>query len=175
MVHHRFFRAIFCGEWTLAHIVFFHPTRTDFLLPIVIVPSSQRQSCDLDELVKHALKALSGCVTGDKELDAQGLTLAIVGKVGKLAGSRFTMPSGNLSLAARGCLSAARRICVARPICFQTILGSVLHSHGQEERLQVSIAVCPRGALAWCVTRVRLNGRDMLSPASRSTAGDGAL
>ncbi|CAN0156474.1 unnamed protein product [Scytosiphon promiscuus] len=38
------------------------------------------ESCDLDELVKHSLKALSGCVTGDKELDAQGLTLAIVGK-----------------------------------------------------------------------------------------------
>ena len=35
----------------------------------------------MDELVKHALKALSGCVTGDKELDAQGATLAIVGKV----------------------------------------------------------------------------------------------
>lgn len=35
----------------------------------------------MDELVKHALKALSGCVTGDKELDAQGATLAVVGKV----------------------------------------------------------------------------------------------
>lgn len=40
------------------------------------------QGCDLDELVKHAMKALSGCVTGDKELDANGLTVAIVGKVG---------------------------------------------------------------------------------------------
>lgn len=39
------------------------------------------QGCSEDELVKHALKALSGCVTGDKELDAQGATLAIVGKV----------------------------------------------------------------------------------------------
>ena len=39
------------------------------------------KNCDVDELVKHALKALSGCVTGDKELDAQGATLAIVGKV----------------------------------------------------------------------------------------------
>lgn len=38
------------------------------------------ESCDLDTLVKHALKALSGCVTGDKELDAQGATIAIVGK-----------------------------------------------------------------------------------------------
>eukprot|EP00903_Cladosiphon_okamuranus_P009030 g8635.t1 len=38
------------------------------------------ENCDLDELVKHALKALSGCVTGDKELDAQGCTIAIVGK-----------------------------------------------------------------------------------------------
>lgn len=47
------------------------------------------QNCDLDELVKHALKALSGCVTGDKELDAQGLTLAIVGKVSTPTGSRL--------------------------------------------------------------------------------------
>lgn len=39
------------------------------------------KNCELDGLVKHALKALSGCVTGDKELDAQGATLAIVGKV----------------------------------------------------------------------------------------------
>lgn len=31
--------------------------------------------------MKHALKALSGCVTGDKELDVQGATIAIVGKV----------------------------------------------------------------------------------------------
>ena len=31
--------------------------------------------------MKHALKALSGCVTGDKELDVQGVTIAIVGKV----------------------------------------------------------------------------------------------
>lgn len=38
------------------------------------------ENCDVDALVKHALKALSGCVTGDKELDAQGATLAIVGK-----------------------------------------------------------------------------------------------
>ncbi|CAM9315133.1 unnamed protein product, partial [Sphacelaria rigidula] len=38
------------------------------------------ENCELDELVKHALKALSGCVSGDKELDAQGATLAIVGK-----------------------------------------------------------------------------------------------
>lgn len=42
---------------------------------------SDVQNCDVDALVKHALKALSGCVTGDKELDAQGATLAIVGKV----------------------------------------------------------------------------------------------
>lgn len=47
------------------------------------------QTCDLDDLVKHALKALSGCVTGDKELDAQGLTLAIVGKVSKLVAHQF--------------------------------------------------------------------------------------
>ena len=39
------------------------------------------KNCDLDELVKHALKALSGCVSGDKELDVQGATVAIVGKV----------------------------------------------------------------------------------------------
>lgn len=39
------------------------------------------KNCNVDELVKHALKALSGCVTGDKELDAQGATVAIVGKV----------------------------------------------------------------------------------------------
>ena len=39
------------------------------------------KECGVDELVKHALKALSGCVTGDKELDAQGATLAVVGKV----------------------------------------------------------------------------------------------
>ncbi|CAM9156917.1 unnamed protein product, partial [Laminaria digitata] len=41
---------------------------------------SDVKNCGVDELVKHALKALSGCVTGDKELDAQGATLAIVGK-----------------------------------------------------------------------------------------------
>lgn len=41
------------------------------------------QNCAEDELVKHALKALSGCVTGDKELDAQGATIAIVGKVSR--------------------------------------------------------------------------------------------
>ena len=40
-----------------------------------------RQDCDVDTLVKHALKALSGCVTGDKELDVKGATVAIVGKV----------------------------------------------------------------------------------------------
>lgn len=38
------------------------------------------ETCELDGLVKHALKALSGCVSGDKELDAQGATVAIVGK-----------------------------------------------------------------------------------------------
>jgi len=32
-----------------------------------------------DELCKHALKALAGCVSGDKELDAASASLAIVG------------------------------------------------------------------------------------------------
>mmetsp|Transcript_17021 Transcript_17021/g.22038 ORF Transcript_17021/g.22038 Transcript_17021/m.22038 type:complete len:275 (+) Transcript_17021:62-886(+) len=33
----------------------------------------------LDELIKHALKALAGCVAGDKQLDAASASIAIVG------------------------------------------------------------------------------------------------
>mmetsp|Transcript_25279 Transcript_25279/g.100747 ORF Transcript_25279/g.100747 Transcript_25279/m.100747 type:complete len:377 (+) Transcript_25279:82-1212(+) len=36
-------------------------------------------SLSLDECVKHALKALAGCVAGDKELDAASASVAIVG------------------------------------------------------------------------------------------------
>lgn len=34
---------------------------------------------DLDELIKHALKALAGCVSGDKALDAASASIAVVG------------------------------------------------------------------------------------------------
>lgn len=34
---------------------------------------------ELDDLIKHALKALAGCVAGDKALDAKSASLAIVG------------------------------------------------------------------------------------------------
>lgn len=69
----------------LGLLVFSSPTLRLADLRSVTPVSSLRgpQSCDLDELVKHAMKALSGCVTGDKELDANGLTVAIVGKVGQ--------------------------------------------------------------------------------------------
>jgi len=36
--------------------------------------------CTLDELITHALKALSGCIQGDKELDKLNASVAIVGK-----------------------------------------------------------------------------------------------
>ena len=37
------------------------------------------KAATVDELCKHALKALAGCVSGDKELDAASASLAIVG------------------------------------------------------------------------------------------------
>jgi 20S proteasome subunit alpha 6 len=37
------------------------------------------ENCDVNELVKHGLKALSGCITGDKELDVNNVTIGIVG------------------------------------------------------------------------------------------------
>jgi 20S proteasome subunit alpha 6 len=37
-------------------------------------------SCSLDELIKHALKALAASLSGDTELDSQSATIAIVGK-----------------------------------------------------------------------------------------------
>ena len=36
------------------------------------------KGCGVDELCKHALKGLAGCVAGDKELDAASASLAIV-------------------------------------------------------------------------------------------------
>ena len=36
--------------------------------------------CTPEELIKHGIKALSGCATGDKELDAQSVSVAIVGE-----------------------------------------------------------------------------------------------
>ncbi|CAM9527722.1 unnamed protein product, partial [Discosporangium mesarthrocarpum] len=47
------------------------------------------EECNEDELIKHALKALAGCVTGDKELDAQGATVSVVGK-----GRKFELLEG---------------------------------------------------------------------------------
>ncbi|KAJ8599262.1 hypothetical protein CTAYLR_006230 [Chrysophaeum taylorii] len=35
--------------------------------------------CDLDDLIKHALKALAGCVSSDKALDKASASLAVVG------------------------------------------------------------------------------------------------
>lgn len=57
------------------------PSSSSFSDATGVSNTNTKQNCEVDELVKHALKALSGCVTGDKELDAQGATIAIVGKV----------------------------------------------------------------------------------------------
>lgn len=37
-------------------------------------------TCSLDDLIKHALKALAASLSGDSELDCQSATVAIVGK-----------------------------------------------------------------------------------------------
>ncbi|KAG5182259.1 20S proteasome subunit alpha type 1 [Tribonema minus] len=36
-------------------------------------------AASVDDLIKHGLKALSGCITGDKELDVASVSVAIVG------------------------------------------------------------------------------------------------
>ena len=37
------------------------------------------KTASLDELIKHSLKALAGCVAGDKELDSASASLSIIG------------------------------------------------------------------------------------------------
>ncbi|CAM9338516.1 unnamed protein product [Phaeothamnion confervicola] len=36
-------------------------------------------ACGVEDLIKHALKALSGCIVGDKELDKESASIAIIG------------------------------------------------------------------------------------------------
>ena len=38
------------------------------------------ESCSLDELIKHALKALAASLAGDSELDAKNASIAVVGE-----------------------------------------------------------------------------------------------
>lgn len=38
------------------------------------------ESCTVDELIKHSIKALSGCVSGDKELDTKSVSVTVVGE-----------------------------------------------------------------------------------------------
>jgi len=46
-------------------------------------------TCDKDQLIMHALKALVGCVSGDLELNAENGSVAIVGR-----GDKFTIVEG---------------------------------------------------------------------------------
>ena len=51
------------------------------------------ENCSLDELIKHALKALSSTLAGDTELDTKSATIAIVGK-----GKSFEIIEGNVCI-----------------------------------------------------------------------------